>query len=260
MTARPVALVTGASMGLGAEFARLLAADGHDLVLVARSEDRLRSVQREIEGLHGAAVRLIVKDLGRPAAPAEIFEELRSAGVEVDVLVNNAGFGGYGIFHESDLPNDLDMLQVNVTALTHLTHLFLRGMVSRRRGTILNIASTAAFQPGPLQSVYYATKAYVLSFTEALANELRGTGVTATVVCPGPTPTGFQARANVGNLRGLRLLMRMSAEDVARVGYAAMKKGRVVVIPGALNRIVAFLVRFFPRRLVTAVVRRIQTH
>jgi uncharacterized protein len=247
-------------MGLGAEFARLLAADGHDLVLVARSADKLGSVRREIEGLHGVSVRLIVKDLAHPHAPVDIFDELRTAGVEVDVLVNNAGFGGYGFFHESDLANDLDMIQVNVTALTHLTHLFVRPMVARGRGRILNVASTAAFQPGPLQPVYYATKAFVLSFTEAIANELAGTGVTATALCPGPTPTGFQKRANVGNVRGLRMMMRVSPEGVVRAGYDGMKQGKPVVIPGFLNRLVVFLLRFFPRRMITAMVRRIQSH
>ncbi len=247
-------------MGLGAEFARLLAADGHDLVLVARSDDKLASIKREIEGLHGVSVRLIVKDLGNPRAPQEIFDELRTAGVDIDVLVNNAGFGGYGLFHESDLANDLDMIQVNVIALTHLTHLFVRPMVTRGRGRILNVASTAAFQPGPLQPLYYATKAYVLSFSEAIANELAGTGVAVTTLCPGPTPTGFQARANVGNVRGLRMMMRVSPEEVARAGYEGMKKGKSLVIPGFLNRLVVFLLRLFPRRMITATVRRVQTH
>ena len=256
--ARPVALITGASMGLGAEFARLLASEGYDLVLTARNGARLASIQKEIEGLHGARVHVIVADLGDSRAPITIHEQVRAAGIEVDVLVNNAGFGQYGMFSESNLDTELNMIQVNVTALVHLTKLFLRDMVARRRGRIVNVASTAGFQPGPLQPVYYATKAFVLSFSEAIANELKGTGVTVTALCPGPTPTGFQERANVGRVRGLRMMMRVSPEDVVRAGYRGMLKGAPVVIPGALNNVLVFLLRLAPRRAVTAVVRRLQ--
>jgi short-subunit dehydrogenase len=259
MATRPVVLITGASMGLGAEFARLFAANGHDLVLTARSADKLAAVRREIEGLHGAAVRIIVADLAEPGAPRAIFDEVTGAGVEIDVLVNNAGFGMYGCFHETVADEDVNMIQVNVNALVLLTRLFLDGMIARGRGRILNVASTAAFQPGPMQSVYYATKAFVLSFTEAIANELHGTGVTATALCPGPVLTGFQERANVGEVRGLRLMMRTTPEEVVRAGFDAMIKGQPLVIPGGLNRTLAFLVRFFPRRVVTAMVRRIQS-
>jgi short-subunit dehydrogenase len=177
----------------------------------------------------------------------------------VDVLVNNAGFGMYGFFYQSDLETELDMIQVNIAALVHLTKLFLRDMVARRSGRIMNVASTAGFQPGPLQPVYYASKAFVLSFTEAIANELRGTGVTATALCPGPTPTEFQKRANVGQVRGLRLMMRVNPDVVVRAGYDGMMKGKPVVIPGALNNLIVFLLRLFPRRVVTSMVRRIQT-
>ncbi|HXV15013.1 MAG TPA: SDR family oxidoreductase [Candidatus Krumholzibacteria bacterium] len=257
--ARPVALVTGASMGLGAEFARLLASEGYDLVVTARSADRLGALKKEIEGLHGVGVRVVVHDLADPRAPVAIYDDVRAAGLEIDVLVNNAGFGMYGLFHQSDLQTELDMIQVNIAAVVHLTKLFARDMVARKRGRILNVASTAGFQPGPLQSVYYASKAFVLSFTEAIANELRGTGVTATALCPGPTPTEFQKRAHVGKVRGLRLMMRINPDVVVRAGYAGMMKGKAVVVPGALNNVMAFTVRFFPRRMVTAVVRRIQT-
>jgi short-subunit dehydrogenase len=256
---RPVALITGASMGLGAEFARLLAAEGYDLILTARSADRLASLQKEVENLNGGRAHVIVTDLVDPRAPAAIYDSVRKAGLEVDVLINNAGFGMYGKFHESSLQTNLEMVQVNITALMNLTHLFTPGMVARKRGRILNVASTAAFQPGPLQPVYYATKAFVLSFTEAIGNELRGTGVTATALCPGPTPTGFQERANVGRVRGLRLMMRVSPEAVVRSGYNGMKKGKPVVVPGLLNNVIVFVVRLTPRRLVTAMVRIIQT-
>lgn len=260
MAARPVALITGASMGLGAEFARLFAANGHDLVITARSRDKLEAVRREIGGLHGASVHIIVADLADPDAPRAIFDELAAAGVEIDALVNNAGYGMYGLFHHADLAEALDLIQVNVNALVALTRLFLDGMIARGRGRVLNVASTAAFQPGPLQPVYYATKALVLSFTEAIANELKGTGVTATALCPGPVRTGFQERANVGEPRGLRLLMRTTPEDVVRAGFDGMIRGRSVVIPGALNKVHVFLVRLFPRNFVTAMVRRVQSH
>jgi short-subunit dehydrogenase len=247
-------------MGLGAEFARLFAANGHDLVLTARSADKLAGVKREVEGLHGASVRLIVADLADADAPRAIFDEVQGAGITIDALVNNAGYGMYGFFHQCDRDATMGMIQVNVNALVMLTRLFLDGMVARGSGRILNVASTAAFQAGPLQPVYYATKAFVLSFTEAIANELKGTGVTATALCPGPVPTGFQQRANVGDVRGLRLMMRTTPEEVVRAGFDGMIQGKTVVVPGALNRVHVFLVRLFPRNLVTAVVRRVQTH
>jgi short-subunit dehydrogenase len=259
MGERPVALITGASMGLGAEFARLLAADGYDLVLTARSGDRLATLKKEVENLNGVRAHVIVADLADPRAPVAIYDDVRRAGLEAQVLINNAGFGMYGLFHQSDLQTELEMVRVNVTAVVHLTKLFVRDMVARGSGRILNVASTAAFQPGPLQPVYYATKAFVLSFSEAIANELGGTGVTVTALCPGPTPTEFQKRANVGRVRGLRLMMRVSPEVVVRAGYEGMKRGQPVVIPGALNNAIVFLLRFTPRRTVTAVVRRIQT-
>jgi short-subunit dehydrogenase len=246
-------------MGLGAEFARLFASEGYDLVLTARSVDRLTALQKEIEGLHGVRTHVVVRDLADPRAPVAIHNHVRAAGLEVDVLVNNAGFGMYGFFYESDLQTELEMIQVNIVALVHLTKLFVRDMVARKSGRIMNVASTAAFQPGPLQPVYYASKAFVLSFTEAIGNELRGTGVTATALCPGPTPTEFQQRANVGKVRGLRLMMRVNPDVVVRAGYDGMLKGKPVVVPGALNNIIVFLLRLFPRRVVTAMVRQIQT-
>src|SRR5215207_6130989 len=178
------ALVTGASGGIGEELARLFAADGHDLVLLARSRDKLARLSEELAGKHGVGARVVAADLARPEAPREIFEELKGAGVTVDALVNNAGFGSYGLFAETDAKSELDLLQVNVVALTHLSKLFLPGMIARRRGYLMQVASTAAFQPGPLMAVYYASKAYVLSFSEALANECAGTGVVVSALCP----------------------------------------------------------------------------
>ncbi|MCA9929933.1 MAG: SDR family oxidoreductase, partial [Anaerolineales bacterium] len=195
MKNKQTALITGASGGIGYELARKIAQQGHNLVVVARSESKLMKLAQDFNKQFGVNVTVMVKDLAQSAAPDEIYNELQANEIDVDILVNNAGFASYGLFHELDRQKELNMMQVNMVALTHLTHLFLPGMVERGYGRILNIASTAAFQPGPLMAVYYATKAYVLSFSEAIANELDGTGVTVTALCPGPTESGFQARA-----------------------------------------------------------------
>jgi short-subunit dehydrogenase len=251
------ALVTGASGGIGEELARLFAADGHDLVLVARSQDKLARLAEELEGKHGVKARVLASDLARHEAPREIFEELQSAGVTVDALVNNAGVGSYGLFAETDLKSELDLLQVNVVALTHLTKLFLPGMLARRRGYVMNVASTAAFQPGPLMAVYYASKAYVLSLSEALTNECEGTGVRVSALCPGPTETGFVAAAG---MQQSKLFDRavMDARTVAVEGYRGLLAGKAIVIPGLRNNLLARSMGLFPRGLVTKVVRGIQ--
>ncbi|HEV2765323.1 MAG TPA: SDR family oxidoreductase [Pyrinomonadaceae bacterium] len=252
-----IALVTGASGGIGYELAKLLASDGYDLTLVARSRDKLARVAEELGRDYGVGARVVVSDLARPESPGEIFEELRGEIERVEVLVNNAGVGSYGLFAETDLRAELDLLQINVVALTHLTKLFLPEMIRRKRGRVMNVASTAAFQPGPLMAVYYASKAYVLSLSEALANELEGTGVTVTALCPGPTETGFVAAARMSESK---LFDRgaMDARSVAVAGHRGMKDGKAIVIPGFRNALVARTVGFFPRGLVTKVVRRIQ--
>jgi short-subunit dehydrogenase len=259
---RPTALITGASSGIGAELAREFAAHGYDVVLVARGKERLVALAGELEAAHGIAARVIEADLARPQAPDEIHQQVGQQGVAVDVLVNNAGIGTYGLFAETDLRAELDMLQINVVAVTHLTKLFLRDMLARGHGKVLNVASTAAFQPGPLMAVYYATKAYVLSLSEALANEVRGTGVTVTALCPGPTPTGFQRRARMEDTRLMRSPLVTDATTVARVGYRALMAGKTVAIPGWTNRALTFVVRLTPRGLVTRIVRQInaRTH
>jgi short-subunit dehydrogenase len=251
------ALVTGASGGIGEELARLLAADQYDLVLVARSRDKLARLAEELGAKHNVTTRVIAKDLADPAAPQEIFDELQAAGVAVDVLVNNAGFGTYGPFAETDARKELELLQVNVVALTHLTKLFLPGMIARRRGRIMQVASTAAFQPGPLMAVYYASKAYVLSFSEALSNECEGTGVRVSALCPGPTETGFVAAAGMGDSKLFDRAV-MDARTVAEAGYRGMLAGKPVVIPGFRNNLLARSIGLFPRGLVTKVVRGIQ--
>ncbi|PYS82497.1 MAG: short-chain dehydrogenase [Acidobacteria bacterium] len=251
------ALVTGASGGIGLELARLFAADGHRLVLVARSKDKLSELSEELGDKHNVSARVLSADLARPEAPREIFDELQREGVSVDALVNNAGVGSYGLFAETDLKSELDLLQINVVALTHLTKLLLPSMIARRRGYVLNVASTAAFQPGPLMAAYYASKAYVLSLSEALANETEGTGVRVTVLCPGPTETGFVAAAKMEESK-LFDRYAMTARDVAEAGYRGMLDGKTIVIPGLRNAFVARAVGLMPRGLVTKAVRRIQ--
>jgi short-subunit dehydrogenase len=250
-------LITGASSGIGWELAKLFARDGYDLIVVARNAEKLNQLKRELETAHGVNVAVVVKDLTRQDHVTALYEELRENGLRVDMLVNNAGYGLYGKFIETDLQDELNMIELNVATLTHLTKLFLPDMVKRNKGRIMNVASTAAFQPGPLMAVYYATKAYVLSFTEALENELKGTNVTVTALCPGATATGFESRAN---LQQSKLFKRgvMDVQTVARIGYDAFLNGKTIVIPGWKNRLLANSVRFLPRKLVTSVVRMIQ--
>jgi uncharacterized protein len=257
-SARGTALVTGASSGIGLELATLLARDRHDLVFVARGRERLEAIARGLTEEFGVAVTILARDLARAQTPAEIVRELEERGLAIDILINNAGFGVYGPFAQTPLTRELEMIEVNVTALTQLTKLLLPGMLARRRGRILNVASTAAFQPGPLMAVYYATKAYVLSFTEALANELDGSGITVTALCPGPTVTEFQKEAGVAQTRLFRSMLVMRAPEVALAGYEGMLRGKRIVIPGAANRFLVEALRISPRRLVTAVARRIQ--
>jgi short-subunit dehydrogenase len=258
MADRPTtALVTGASTGIGREFARLLAADGQHVTLTARDRARLEAVAAELRERHGREAAVIVADLAESGAPEAIVRHVEGAGRDVAVLVNNAGFGSHGPFADADLARELAMIQVNVTALAQLTGLVLPGMVRRRSGRILNVASTAAFQPGPLMATYYASKAFVLSLSEALAEELRGTGVTVTCLCPGPTPTGFQRRAGNEGTRVVSGLIPMTdAASVARAGYRAMRRGARLAVPGLFNRLGVLSVRLGPRRLVTAAVRR----
>lgn len=251
---REIALITGASSGIGLELARLFAADGYDLVLVARRNDALLSLAEDLDTQYDIGVRVLARDLNRSSAPHDIVEMMLADGIHVDVLVNNAGFGARGAFAELDLQRQMDMIQVNVTALTLLTRLFLPGMLARNRGGILNVASTAAFQPGPFMAVYYATKAYVQSFTEAVAEEVASSSLRVTCLSPGPTVTEFAARAGTEGSKLLRRTSSMSAVDVARVGYQGWRKGRVLVVPGATNTLGSWAVRFLPRRVVRRVI------
>jgi short-subunit dehydrogenase len=249
------ALITGASGGIGYELAKLFARDRYDLVLVARSSDKLNRVTGELLGQFGVTVKTVALDLAEASAPKFLFDQMRREGVEIDILVNNAGFGGFGEFAGMTEEEILGQIQLNVVALTHLTRLFLPSMLARRWGKIMNVASTAAFQPGPLMAVYYATKAYVLSFSEALTNEVAGSGVVVSCFCPGATDTGFQKRARMENSRLFKKIGAMNVEAVARDGYRGLMAGRTVVISGVQNWLVAESVRFAPRKWVTAVSR-----
>ncbi len=254
MSGREVALITGASMGIGKELAKIFAADGRDLVLVARSEDRLRSLAKELEGAHGITAHVVPADLTDPAAPAAIFGSLESKGLQLDYLVNNAGFGAQGEFATLPFQTQMNMLKVNVDAVVALTHLGLQGMLARKRGRILNIASVAGFQPGPDMTMYYATKAFVLMFSEGIAEEVKGSGVTVTVHCPGATATNFGGTARNATSLYFRL-GAAPADKVARHAYRSMMKGKVVAIEGLMNWLTAFSVRFSPRALVRKLAR-----
>jgi short-subunit dehydrogenase len=249
------ALITGASGGIGYEFAKLLAKDCGTLVLVARSENKLHEVKKELEASAPVKVLVMPRDLSITGTAAQLFEELEQAHITVDILINNAGFGGHGAFVDREWQSESDMIAVNVTALTHLTKVFAKGMVARKSGKIVNVASTAAFLPGPFMAVYYASKAYVLSFSEALANELQGTGVTITALCPGPTATGFASTAGAERSRLFSFISPASSADVARYGYEAMMKGKVVAVHGMLNKLMTLSLRAAPRKLLPAIVR-----
>jgi short-subunit dehydrogenase len=254
---RKTALITGASFGIGLELARIFARHNHNLVLVARTADKLRKLASELEKAHGTRSLILAADLSEPGASSYVLDHTKRADVVVDVLVNNAGFGQYGLFAEGDLEECLRQIQLNVTALTHLTRLYLPGMIERGSGRILNVASTAAFQAGPLMAVYYATKAYVLHFSEAIANELQGAGVTVTCLCPGATTTEFHKRANATGMRLLKM-GSMDARTVAEDGYRALMAGKPLVISGFKNWLVAQSIRFAPRQMATAVARKLQ--
>jgi len=251
------ALITGASSGIGLELAHLFARDGYRLVLVARNRSTLRQLGDDLQSRYSITVRIEPKDLAHPATPAELYQELQESGIVLDVLVNNAGFGGAGPFVSTEWGHEAEMMQVNMVALTHLTKLFLP-QIRAREGMIMNVASTAAFQPGPFMAVYYASKAYVLSFTEALAEELRGTGVKVSCLCPGPVKTNFQKRAYLEGTAMIDSPLMVDVQDVARMGYEGLKQGKRIVIPGWKNWMGVELLRISPREMVTRVVRKLQ--
>ena len=249
------ALITGASSGLGKEFAKIHASKGDNLVLVARSKDKLESLKFDLEKQFGISVYVIVKDLSDQYAPKAVYEQLKIQKIKVDYLINNAGFGDFGLFAETNWEKQLEMINVNVTCLTYLTRLFLPDMILNKFGRILNVASTAAFQPGPTMSVYFATKAFVLSFSEAIANELKGTGVTVTALCPGATETGFKTAASLDESKLFKGSQIATPKEVAEFGYSKMMEGKTVAIHGIVNNLMAQSVRFAPRNVVTTIAR-----
>ncbi len=255
---RKTALITGASSGIGYELARCFAGKGYNLVLVARREDRLQQAKSEFEKKYSVRVRVISGNLSDPQTPRRIFDELTAQTIEVDVLVNNAGLGAHGFFIQTPWEKEEEILAVNVTALTAMTKLFVLGMVQRKSGQIINVASIAAFLPGPLMSTYYASKAYVLSFSEALANELKGSGVSVTALCPGPTQSEFQRVAGVDHSRLFDESRMATSKEVAEYGFRAAARCKVVAVHGVINRIFSFAVRFVPRQIVAAAARKLQ--
>lgn len=252
------ALITGASNGIGLELARIHASKGDNLVLVARNKAKLEELKLELEGKHKIKVYILAKDLSLANAAQEVFEETQNQKLSIDYLINNAGFGDFGMFAETDWNKELQMINLNITSLTQFTKLYLKEMLKRNSGKIMNVASTAAFQSGPTMAVYYATKAYVLSFTEAVNNEVSHSNVTLTALCPGATESGFQAAAAMEESKLVKGRKLPSSRAVAEYGYSAMMQGKTVAIHGTLNYLMANAVRFFPRALIVKITRKIQ--
>lgn len=251
-------LITGASSGLGLEYAKIFAREGHNLVLVARNEEKLYSLKNEFENKYDIEVDVFAKDLSEKDSALEVFNFTLEEKIYIDTLINNAGFGDFGEFVNSDLTKQSDMINVNVLSLMQLCRLYAKPMVERGSGMIMNMASTASFQPGPMMSVYYATKAFVLSFSEAISVELKNTGVSIMAYCPGPTKTGFETKARLETSGLFKHLKNATAEEVAIYGYKKMQKHKVVAIHGGLNKIITNVVRFTPRRIVRNIVYFIQ--
>lgn len=251
------ALITGASSGIGREFARILARDGFSLVLVARSHHELSALAEDFKNRFGTATLLLPVDLRNHSGAEEIMAALCEHQIELEILINNAGIGSYGEFSSADVRSQLEIIQINVVALTHLTRLILPGMIARGRGIILNVSSTAAYAPGPTMAVYYASKAFVSSFSRAICEEVRGTGVTVTTLCPGPTRTNFQSNAGMRKSIQLQKFNMMTAERVATLGIRGMLAGKRLVIPGFINQILAVGSRFVPLSLSLALIKRL---
>lgn len=255
---KKTALITGASGGLGLSFVNIFAREGYDVVLVARNGERLEEIKGEIEAKYGVRAYVIAKDLCKMDGAKEVYVATQTAGITVDVLVNNAGFGDFGEFYKSDLSKQTRMVELNCIALMELCHLYLPQMLENGSGNILNVDSIAAFQPGPLMSVYYATKAFVFSFSQALYRELKGTGVKVTALCPGPIRTNFDSSAELGESGLFKNLKVWAPDVVAEFGYKNMKKGKSFCVCGFMNKIIVFANRFAPRALVRELVYHLQ--
>jgi uncharacterized protein len=253
---KKTALVTGAASGLGFEFSLLLAKDSYNLILVDIDATKLEYAKKRIQKTYDTNVQILVKDLSKANIAQEIFEHVEET--PIDILINNAGFGLFGAFSDTKWQRESEMLNLHINTTTQLTKLILKGMVDRSNGKILNISSLAAFLPGPLMAIYYASKAYILSFSEAIANELKGTGVTVTALCPGQTKTSFQEVVSSTSCKNKKAFNMACPIEVAKYGYAAMLKGKTVAIPGKFNKFLATLSRFVPRKMTTSIVRKIQ--
>ena len=251
------ALITGASNGIGYELARTCAREKYNLILVARRQDKLLELKKDLEKEYTNIIHVITLDLANPTAADQLFDQVKKLNISVDVLVNNAGFGQYGLFTTTDPVEEQEMIRLNIATLTRLTKLYLPEMIARKTGKILNVASTAAFQPGPYMAVYFATKAYVLLFSEALAEELKNTGVTVTALCPGPTATGFRKVAQVTSGRMFKKVS-VTAREVAEYGYQSLMRGKTVAIYGFKNKVMVFAERFLPRKIIAALVKNLQ--
>ncbi len=245
------ALITGASKGIGREFAVLFAEQKCNLVLVARSGDQLEELKEALSEKHGVRVHTIVKDLAAPNAVNELFREVKALGVDVYYVINNAGFGDHGAFVDTQWERYKEMIALNVEVLTHLSHHYARDWAGGKKGRIVNISSTAAFQPGPMMAVYFATKAYVLHLSEALNHELRREGITVTALCPGPTRTHFLEDSGMKAARLVKNVKVATPRSVAELGFRAMMRGKPVAIHGAMNKVAPFAIRFLPRKWVT---------
>ncbi len=252
------ALITGASDGIGLELARIHAENGDNLVLVARSENKLNDLKKELEEKKNIKVYTIIKDLSVQGSAKVIYDEVKLQNIEIDYLINNAGFGDFSLFTQSDWSRQEQMMNLNVITLTHLTWLFLPEMIRRKYGKIMNLASTAAFVPGPYMSVYFATKAFVLSFSQAVNEEVREHGVTVTALCPGPTRSGFQAAASMHDVGYFDNSKFPSSRDVALYGYKAMMKGKAVAVHGLKNNLMVNSSRIGPRSVVVKVSKNMQ--
>ncbi|MCG2462727.1 SDR family oxidoreductase [Flavobacteriaceae bacterium F89] len=252
------ALITGASSGIGLELAKIHASKGGDLVLVARNISKLDELKSELENQYKVKIYTIGKDLSKNNSAQDVYDETTKQKIPIDYLINNAGFGDFGMFVETDWSKELQMINLNITTLTLFTKLYLRDMVKRKSGKIMNVASTAAFQSGPTMAVYYATKAYVLNFSEAVNNEVSDKGISVTALCPGATESGFQVAAEMEESALVKGKKLPTAKEVAQYGYASMLKGKTVAIHGMLNYILANSVRFMPRALVVKLTRKIQ--
>ncbi len=255
---KKTALITGASSGIGLELAKVLASKGDNLILVARNRPKLEELKKQLEEQYKISVLVITQDLSIPNAAQIVYNITNQKEIQIDYLINNAGFGDFGMFYETNWEKEHRMIELNITTLTQFTKLYLKDMVTRNNGKIMNVASTAAFQPGPTMAIYYATKAYVLHFSEAIANELKDKNVTVTALCPGATSTGFQSVAEMEESKLVKGKKLPSSKEVAKYGYKAMMKGKQVAIHGFMNTVLANSVRFIPRKMVTMITRSVQ--